>query len=179
MTARSEPAVPVDALAPVTARAGYMMGAHAEREWAPHQALAWEGLLEVTRRLRRDAEAALEDGHGLSISMLGILGRLLRAPDRTLRQTDLADAMGLSLSRISRVIDILERRELVVRRRCPSDARAVNVTVTEAGTARAEAAQADVFAFVNRAFTDRLTDEELRLLAGVVARLLAPGTPPA
>jgi len=170
--ARPPAADAAEVLAPVTARAAYMMGARAEREWAPHQALAWEGLLDVARRLRRDAETALEDGHGLSISMLGILGRLLRAPDHTLHQIDLADAMGLSLSRISRVIDILERRELVVRRRCPSDARAVNVTVTAAGEALAQDAQAGVFAFVEGAFTNRLTDDEVRALAGIVARLL-------
>lgn len=170
--ARPRAADTAEALAPVTARAGYMMGVHAERGWAPHQALAWEGLLEAARRLRRGAEAALEGDHGLSISMLGILGRLLRAPDRTLRQTDLADAMGLSLSRISRVIDILERRELVIRRRCPSDARAVNVTVTDAGRALAQEAQAGVFAHVNGVFTDRLTDDEVRVLAGIVTKLL-------
>lgn len=173
MTDRPDGAASAEALAPVTARAAYMMGVHAEREWAPHQALAWEGLLEVARRLRREAEATLEEGHGLSISMLGILGRLLRAPDHTLRQTDLAEAMGLSLSRISRVIDILEQRGLVTRNRCPSDARAVNVTITGAGRERAEAAQTGVFGFVNAAFTDRLSDDELRLLAGIVTRLLA------
>jgi len=161
-----------EALAPVTARAGCTMGVHAERAWAPHQALAWEGLLEVARLLRRDAETTLEAGHGLGISMLGVLGRLLRAPNRTLRQTDLADAMGLSLSRISRVIDTLERRELVVRRRCPSDARAVNVTVTTVGGTLAQDAQAGVFAAVEAAFTNRLTDAEVRALAGIVTKLL-------
>ena len=91
----------------------------------------------------------------------------------TLIGTTPIDAMGLSLSRISRVIDILEERELVTRNRCPSDARAVNVTITADGQERAEAAQAGVFAFVNRAFTDRLSDDEVRVLAGVVTRLLA------
>ncbi len=178
---RPPAASPLEALAPVTARAGYMMGVHADRAWTPDHAIAWEGMLELNRRLRREAEAILERDHELSVSMLGIMGRLLRAPERTLRQTDLADAMGLSLSRISRIIDILERRELVGRQRCPSDARATNVCLTDAGAARAEAAQGTVFGFVERAFAGRLSEDEIRTLAGIFSRLLVPpeATPPA
>lgn len=164
-----------EALAPVLARAGYMMGEHPGRAWTADHALAWEGLLEVVRRMRRDAEATLEREHDLSISMAGILGRLLAAPKQTLRQTDLADAMGLSLSRISRIIDILESRGLVERQPCPADARATNVKLTRSGRTRTTAAQATTFAFVQRAFSDRLDDEEISFLAGIVARLLCDG----
>ena len=39
-----------------------MMGPDAEREWPGEQAIAWEGLLEVSRRLRRGAEELMLDG---------------------------------------------------------------------------------------------------------------------
>ena len=43
----------------VAARASHMMGPAAERQWPPEQAIAWEGLLEVSRRMRRGAEELL------------------------------------------------------------------------------------------------------------------------
>lgn len=162
----------------VTARAGYMMGNLADRTWAPDDAVAWEGLLETARTLRRGAETLLEHHHDLSISMLGIMGRLARAPRNTLRQTDLADAMGLSLSRISRIIDILETRALVRRQPCPSDARATNVALTHAGRIRTAAAQHTIHAHVDTRFVQQLSESERATLAAVFSRLLRQAAEP-
>ena len=117
MTA-TEDTIPADdaAMSRVTARAGYMMGENVDRAWTPEHARAWEGFLELGRQLRRAADGVLEPVDGLTVSMLGIMGRLARAERRTLRQTDIAAAMGLSVSRISRLIDTLESRGLVERR---------------------------------------------------------------
>ena len=156
----------------VAARASHMMGPAAERQWPPEQAIAWEGLLEVSRRMRRGAEELLLKRFDLSISMLGIIGRLSRAPKRTLRQTAIADAMGLSLSRVSRVIDILQERRLVERRSCPGDARATNVILTRPGADLTSRAQCELFAFVRGGFFDQLEPAEVQTLATVFARIL-------
>ena len=157
----------------VVARAGYMMWESAALAWSLDQAAAWEGLLEVARVMRREAEALIEVEHDLTISMLGIMGRLGCAPQRTLRQTDLAAAMGLSLSRISRVIDILEARGLVERCPCPADARATNVMLTATGQERTTAAQQTIFTHVGERFVGRLSTEECATLARVFTRLLS------
>ncbi len=163
----------------VAARAFHMMGADAERGWSSQDAIAWEGLLDVTRRLRRGAEHVLADRCDMSISMLGITGRLSRAPARTLRQTALAEAMGLSLSRVSRVIDMLEQREVLERHSCPSDARATNVTLTSLGVDLTARAQHELFTFVQSAFFDTLEPDEVATLAAVFTRLLdLPPAPP-
>lgn len=163
----------------VAARAANMMGPAVERELSGEQAIAWEGLLEVSRRLRRGAEEMLLERFELSISMLGIAGRLAPAPGRMLRQSALAEAMGLSLSRVSRVVDLLEGRALVERRSCPSDARATNVRLTRAGAALTARAQAELRAYVQASFHERLQESEVRVLARVFTRLLdlAPGAP--
>ena len=156
-----------------------MMGAHARDAWASDEAMAWEGLLEVARRLRRGAEELLLERYELGVSMLGVTGRLALADDHTLRQTALAEAMGLSLSRVSRVIDLLEQRALVVRGTCPSDARATNVTLTREGAAVTARAQRDLFAFVRDAFVAYATPAELHTLAGVFARIIEGAQRPA
>lgn len=155
----------------LASRAEYMMGP-ATRSWPIDEVLAWEGLLELHRRLFHDAMEVLDREHGLSVSMLGILGRLARAEHRTLSQTALAEAINLSLSRISRIVDILEGRGLVQRHPCPSDGRTTNILLADGGLAAAEAAQDTVRAFVQERFLARLTEEEAAALARVFLGLL-------
>jgi DNA-binding MarR family transcriptional regulator len=161
-----------DRMAVVTARAGYMMGENVDRAWSPEHARAWEGFLELSRQLRRAADDVLGPVDGLTVSTLGIMGRLARAESRTLRQTDIAEAMGLSFSRISRLIDTLEARGLVERRPCPTDARAVNVTLTPDGVTLTRRAQDAVFAFVEEHYFASLDEAEIATLSEVFTRLV-------
>jgi len=165
------------AAAHVAARANHMMGCDVALWSAGGQAIAWEGLLEVARRLRRGAEEVLVEGFELTISMLGVTGRLSLAPERTLRQTAVADAMGLSLSRVSRVIDLLEQRNLVARGNCPADARATNVTLTRQGADLTARAQRELFAFVQSNFFDHLDQDEVQSLATTFTHLLNRSPP--
>src|ERR1700690_97732 len=102
-------------------------------QWRHEYAGAWIGLLATHRRLTRELDAELEEAHGLTLSGLELLARLASAPDRRLRLTSLAGEAGLSLSRVSRIVDVLEQRGLVGRTRCPSDARAINADLTPRG----------------------------------------------
>jgi DNA-binding MarR family transcriptional regulator len=156
----------------LAARAVHMMGRDAERAWNREDALAWEGMLELSRRLRRQAEDILTRDDDLSVSMLGILGRLVRAEDMTLRPTALAEATGLSVSRVSRIIAMLEHRGLVECHACTIDARATDITVTSLGRDRTTVAQHRLFAFVDESFAGRLSPDETATLARVFARLL-------
>jgi DNA-binding MarR family transcriptional regulator len=155
----------------VAARALHMLGADAQSLHSG-EIIAWEGLLEVGRRLRRGAEELLIDRFDLSVSMLGITGRLRRAPGHMLRQSALAEAMGLSVSRVSRVVDLLERRGLVHRQACPEDARATNVALTRKGTSLTTRAQRELSSYVQAGFFAHLQPDEIATLASVFTRLL-------
>ncbi len=170
MTNSADPAE--EELQRIAARAFHMMGTRAEAAWSGADTMAWEGLVELNRRLRRRGEELLAEGDDLSISMLGLMGRLTRADDLTLRQTALAEAMGLSLSRVSRVVDLLEQRGLVERRSCPADARATNITLTPRGGEVTRRAQDKLFTFVKASYFDRLAPDEVATLATIFARLL-------
>jgi DNA-binding MarR family transcriptional regulator len=152
------------------ASCAYVVGDDGLTSWSETSADAWIGLLATHRRLTRALDAELEAEHGLSLSALELLGRLAAAEDRRLRLSTLAAETGLSLSRVSRVVDTLERRALVERRPCPGDARAINAHLTEAGLALVREAQAAHFAAVQRSFFDRLSADEVATLARVFAR---------
>ena len=142
--------------------------------WSPIYENAWIGLLATHRRLTRELDAELEAAHGLTLSGLELLARLASAPERRLRLSALAAECGLSLSRVSRIVDALERRGLVERQPCQNDARAINAQLTAPGLELAGVAQATHLAAVRRRFFDELSEREITTLAAVFGRL-SPG----
>jgi DNA-binding MarR family transcriptional regulator len=149
----------------------FVVGEDGLAAWSETHAEAWIGLLETHKRLTRELEAELETRHGLGLSGLELLGRLAAADRRRLRLSDLARESGLSLSRVSRIVDLLEARGLVERRPSHDDARAVDAQLTQAGLELTRAAQATHFASVRGRFFARLEPGELEVLAAVFERL--------
>ena len=72
------------------------------------------------------------------------------------RLSVLARETGLSLSRVSRHMDALERRGLVQRRKCETDSRAVEASLTDAGRAVVAEAEAAHAAAVRERFLSQL-----------------------
>jgi DNA-binding MarR family transcriptional regulator len=138
--------------------------------WSDTHADAWIGLLESHKRLTRALDAELEAEHGLTLSALEALGRLAAAPGRSLRLSALASACGLSLSRISRIMDSLQARGLVERRAVADDARAVEGHVTDDGLKLVRCAQKAHFESVQRMFFEQLSADEIQTLADVFSR---------
>jgi DNA-binding MarR family transcriptional regulator len=141
--------------------------------WSDPHAAAWIGFLEAHKRLTRELEAELEAAHGLSMSALEMMSRLARTDERMMRLTALAETAGLSLSRVSRIVDGLERRGLVERRPDPVDTRAKNAYLTAAGLELLRAALDTHFAGVQRVFFDSVPDGDLETLAAVFDRFRA------
>jgi DNA-binding MarR family transcriptional regulator len=74
--------------------------------------------------------------HGLATIEFEVLLRLARSPRRRLRMTDLARQTSMSTSGTTRVIDRLERDELVGREPCDSDRRSSYAVLSDAGLSR-------------------------------------------
>jgi DNA-binding MarR family transcriptional regulator len=161
----------------VAPRAAYFLGAEGAACLSAEQALAFTGLLEAGRVLGRELEGELEAAHGLSFSALGLLGQMVAAEGGTLRLTKLAQEMGLSLSRVSRIVDSLEGRGLLVREACPADARATNAHLTSTGATLVGEAQATHRAGVQRRFFAKLSEAQVTALAGACMSLLDGAEP--
>src|SRR2546423_9565580 len=155
---------------PKTDPCSYVLGEDGLARWSDIHADAWIGLLETHKRLTRALDAELDAEHGLTLSALEALGRLASAPDRKLRLSVLAASCGLSLSRISRILDGLEDRNLV--ERCPvaRDGRAVEAWLTDAGLDLVRRAQCSHFASVQRLFFEHLSEDEVATLAAAFSR---------
>jgi DNA-binding MarR family transcriptional regulator len=86
-------------------------------------------------------ERELGERHGLGVSDFEVLERLAESDERKFRAQDLAEAVHLSQSALSRLVDRLARHGLVERCSCDMDRRGIYVKLTDAGQRRhAEAA---------------------------------------
>ena len=85
------------------------------------------------------ANAALEHELarlGLGVSEFEVLDRLSESPDQKFRAQELADAVHLSQSALSRLIDRLEKNGLVERCLCGEDRRGIYVLLSDEGLRR-------------------------------------------
>jgi DNA-binding MarR family transcriptional regulator len=83
----------------------------------------------------------LENRHGLSVYEFEVLERLANDDHEQHRMQELAAAVHLSQSALSRLIARLERDGLVHRSMCPSDRRGIYACLTAAGRERYEQAR--------------------------------------
>jgi DNA-binding MarR family transcriptional regulator len=104
---------------------------------------AWRGLLDQHARAHCALERALKS-HDLGVSEYEVLERLAAdPPDEKRRMQDLAEAVHLSQSALSRVVGRLEQDGLAGRGICPQDRRGIYVWITDASRQRYETAEAD------------------------------------
>ena len=103
-------------------------------EWLDDaQQQAWRKLIEVVELLPGTLDSQLRRDSDLSHFDYFTLAMLSEAPQRTLRMTALAELTNATLPRLSHVASRLEERGYLERTPCPTDRRATNATLTEAG----------------------------------------------
>ena len=100
-----------------------------------------------------------------------MLLQVSKAPGRRLRPVEIARAVLLTRSGITRLVQGLEGAGLVERVECPDDARGFLVALTPAGLELVRRARETHLEGVAELFTDRYTDEELETLADLLERL--------
>lgn len=133
---------------------------------------AWRGLLRVHSRLVKALDAELVAEHGLALTSYEVLLHLADAPDGKMRMHDLAASVLLSRSGLTRLVDRLERDELLTRKACDSDARGAYAVLTDAGRRKLATARRTHLAGVRRHFLDLLDDGELDQLGDVWVKVM-------
>lgn len=128
----------------------------------------WRPLARVLVLLSRRLDADLQEAARLSLHEYGVLVKLSEAPGGQLRMSDLAGQVGLSPSRISRLIDNYAAQGLVTKTPCIDDARGNFATITENGLARLRSAYSAHLASVRHRVVDHLTGVDLPTLAAAL-----------
>ncbi|WP_297649606.1 MarR family transcriptional regulator [Pseudonocardia sp.] len=136
------------------------------------QLAAWRSFLRAHATITRMLETELLAEQKLSLAAYDVLVQLAEAPERRLRMTELADAVLLSRSGVTRLVDRMEKAELVSRCRVESDGRGVAAQLTDAGLSRLRVASRTHLSGVVRHFAAPLDDDDLAALERI-SRLLA------
>jgi len=140
---------------------------------------AWVRLAAVLELLPGALEAQLKRDSDLSHFEYWVLAMLSEAPERTLRMSVLASRTSATLPRLSHVVQRMEDRGYVERVACPSDRRATNARLTDAGWDKVVAAAPGHVENVREQVVDRLTPgqlDQLTVIADCILDQLSPET---
>ncbi|WP_424887147.1 MarR family winged helix-turn-helix transcriptional regulator [Streptomyces sp. XH2] len=134
---------------------------------------AFYGLVWAGNTLSARVDQALTRTHGMPLSWFEVM-LWLHGQDGPVAASDLGAKTLLSRSQVSRVVDALQDRGLVVRVPSPTDARSVCIVLTDAGRSAFSEADETRRAALAEAFDDRLDDADIDALERVWAKLKAP-----
>ena len=131
---------------------------------------SWRTFLRAHARVIRELERELAAEEHLALTDYDVLVQLAAAPDRRLRMSELADALLLSRSGATRLVDRLVVGGLVERVMCEDDRRGQWAALTDLGHARLRRATPTHLRGIAEHFLDRLSGEDLNALR----RMLEP-----
>lgn len=146
------------------ARTDLTLGALSTRDHAFY-GLVWAGAT-LTARVDRE----LVRVHDLPLSWFEVM-LWLQAQTDPIAASELGAKTLLSRSQVSRVVDALHARGLVERAAAPTDARSVQIALTDTGRAAFAAADATRREVLAEAFNDRLDDRDIEALETVWRKL--------
>ncbi|MFJ1755153.1 MarR family winged helix-turn-helix transcriptional regulator [Kitasatospora sp. NPDC088134] len=132
----------------------------------------WSALATVLEWLPAALDAQLQRDAELTHFEYGVMFALAHADDRTLRMSTLAGYSNSSLSRLSRAVARLEKKDWVRRAPDPADGRYTLATLTDAGELKVDRAAPGHVDTVNRLVFDSLTRTQARQLGEISRRIM-------
>jgi DNA-binding MarR family transcriptional regulator len=143
----------------------------------PLEMRAWRSLLSAHARLLARLDTELEASSGMSVADYGVLVHLSEADGGHMRMSELAEALLLSPSGLTRRLDGLVAAGYVERAKCPTDRRGAYAVLTDSGRRRLEEVAPQHLDQVRRNFIDRLDRSQLEALSDALT--VIAGDPPA
>ena len=125
--------------------------------------------------LRRELEAEALAPRGLTMSDFDALLNLSRAEDNRLRRVDLVEALMLTPSGVTRLLEGLQEGGLVENVQCEGDARVTWARLTQEGVETLECVGATYGKRLQQLFGDTLDPEEVETLSELLGKLPGVG----
>lgn len=134
---------------------------------------AWLSFLRAHHRVLRQLDEEMLKEHRLPLGSYEVLLFLYRQPGRCMKMSDLARAVLLSPSGLTRLVDRLARDGLVERHRAAGDARSIHAHLTPLGLQRFRVAARTHVRGIRQHFTARLSPEQLAGLTEAMGAVIA------
>ncbi|HEU0000482.1 MAG TPA: MarR family transcriptional regulator [Ktedonobacteraceae bacterium] len=144
-----------------------------ETELEQSRLVAWRTFLTAHAALINQIERELLAAGVVPLSWYDVLFALYDAPGQRLRMNELASAIVLSRSGLTRLVDRLEAEGLLVRERLASDRRGAYAVLTGKGIEAMREAWPVYAKGIDEHFARYLNNEEARIMAGVFQSILS------
>jgi len=118
-------------------------------------------LMETAAHLERRLDRALSATRGVSFSEYRLLSALSKVPGNGIPRIDLANAVGLTASAVTRALKPLEKIGLVTTQKSERDARQSLAVLTPAGLDLLDDAQGVLRDMFKRLFINTLSENEI------------------
>lgn len=130
------------------------------------EAVAWRSFIESVGDLMTAFETGLAE-HGLTLGDYQVLVYLSEAADRSMRMCDLADALRLSPSGLTRRLDGLVKGGLVARQPSDDDRRVMMAVLTPVGLRRLQRTAPDHVENVRENLFNHLNPTQVKNMASI------------
>lgn len=138
---------------------------------SPEEEAAWRALARAVVVIPRVLEADLMQATGVTLTEYSVLMNLSEAPEGSLRMSELANYVAISVSGLTRVVERLERAGLVERVRSSADGRGQLACLTSAGLKCLKEAWPAHLESVRRHVLDHLDNVDLVAFADALAAI--------
>ncbi|RLP84082.1 MarR family transcriptional regulator [Mycetocola lacteus] len=138
----------------------------------PDENTLWRALMKLNSELPPILDQDLVHAAGLTLSEFAVLLTLDEAEAGELRMNQIAASCGLSPSRVTRVVAVLERRGLAEKRRSDVDARGAVAAMSDAGRERLRRAYPVQVDRARALLFDHLDADQVRALGTALDALL-------
>ena len=142
------------------------------RRPTPEHLDAWRTFLRAHAHLTNVLGQELEAEHDLPLPWYDVLLNLEEAPGQRLRMHDLAEAVLISRSGLTRLLDRMARAGLVTREVCEEDRRGVMACLTGEGRAALRRAAPTHLRGIDEHFGRHLTADQTRAFRAALEKLL-------
>mgnify|MGYP000923938129 CR=1 FL=1 len=131
----------------------------------------WQGYLQTHTTIIQLLETELQQALNLPLLWYDTLNHLNNHPQWGLRLQDLADAINLSQSGLTRLLDRMTEANLVERKPCSEDRRGLYAHITATGRAKLQQATPVYLSVLDKHFLRYLSCEEVNALLKVFSNI--------
>ncbi|RMF76207.1 MAG: MarR family transcriptional regulator [Chloroflexi bacterium] len=133
---------------------------------------AWRSFITTHAMLINHIDKSLNAAGQIPLHWYDVLIELYEAPEQRLRMHELADAVVLSRSGLTRLVNRLEKAGLLRRELDEADRRGFYAIITDAGIDAMRSAWPVYAAGIQQYFADHLTKDEAKLLTRVFMQMM-------
>jgi DNA-binding MarR family transcriptional regulator len=148
------------------------------KELTSERLAAWEALIRTVGALVKTFDSEMEKNFGLPLTWYDVLIQLSEAPEGRLRMQALADKVVLSRSGLTRLVDRMEKAELVRREHSTEDRRGYYAVLKEEGRQVFLRAQPIHHRDIQEHFARHLSDADVRALTRTIGKVSHAIHPP-